>query len=231
MASRRNYLTIAELEEYANITVTDNTEAEDQITQAEEIIDSYVGPQLKAYQTQLFGKATGGTTSTLNLQLEHVNLQTDIDYYKYCQIEIIEGTGAGQRRTISSSTKAGVITVQTAFTTAPDSTSFYKITQLGKFPRYSDTRYFTDSQPYRYLKTIPEAVKRATAAQVEYMINMGAEFFGTDRADKVSESIGDYSYSNAQGESGSAGLAKLIAPKTKILLRGIKNRTGEIINV
>jgi hypothetical protein len=222
--SKRNYLSQEELEQFADITVTDPTEADDQIGQAEEIIDSYVGYQNKAVCDTFEGKATAGSATTLTLESRHQNLY-EADYFVWCIVEIIGGTGIGQQARITSSTKEGVLTFAT-MTTPPDATSIYKIYQLGKFPRKQDEYYNTNETPAKYYRHIAEAVRRAVAAQVEYIIQMGAAFFTTDASGKQSESIGDYSYTNAQGL---VGTNRLIAPKAKILLNGIKNRTGMIV--
>lgn len=218
MSSRRNYITADEVNELAGFTPTDA-----EISEAEEIIDAYVGQQDRFYTQELRGRATAGGTNTINLQDDHVNIYEN-DYFKLCEVEIIAGTGSGQRKTILSSTKAGVITTQSNWTTAPDSTSIYRIYQLGKFPRHRDVFYFTDSEPYQYAKAIPEKVKRATAMQCQYMHEMGDSMFATDKADKIRETIGDYEYENAK-----AGAARLIAPRAKVLLNGIRNITGEIV--
>src|SRR3990167_2995659 len=222
--SRRGYLTQTELAEFTDITVTDAAEADDQINQAEEMIDAYVGSQQKFYDYELKGKAAAGGSSSITLQSNQQSIY-DIDYFKLCEVEIIGGTGVGQRRKVTASTLAGVLTVDTAWTTTPDSTSFYKIWQLGKFPRQQDVHFYSEQTPSTYYKSIPEAVKRAVAAQVEYRIAMGEAFFKTDASEKVSERIGDYSYENASSQGvGTLGVEKLIAPKAKLLLRGIKSR-------
>jgi hypothetical protein len=221
MASKRNYLSQSELAEFADITITDTTEADDRITQAEELLDSFVGFQNKAVSETFEGMATGGSTTTLTLETRHQNIYQQ-DYFIYCMVEIIGGTGIGQRSRITASTLAGVITFDT-LTTAPDSTSIYRIWQLGKFPRPQDEYYDSIHTPSRYYRSIPEAVKRATAAQVEYMIQMGDAYFSTDKAEMESESIGDYSYDK------DGSLSSMIAPKAKMLLRGIKNIKGEIL--
>jgi type II secretory pathway pseudopilin PulG len=223
--SRRSYLSQSELAQFANITITDATEADDQISQAEEMIDQYVGAQQRFYPYTLNGKAVSGGASTITLSTLHQNTM-QIDYLKWCEIEIIGGTGAGQRRKITGQTYAGVITVDSPWSTAPDSTSVYKIYQLGKFPRPKDVFFDGDTTPNQYYKSIPENVKRAVAAQVEFIIEMGSRFFSSDQIEKQSESIGDYSYTNAANYQ---GVSRLIAPKAKMLLRGIRNITGEIV--
>lgn len=223
--SRRSYLSQSELAQFANITITDPTEADDQISQAEEMIDQYVGAQQRFYPYTLNGKAVSGGASTITLSTLHQNTM-QIDYLKWCEIEIIGGTGAGQRRKITGQTYAGVVTVDSAFTTPPDSTSVYKIYQLGKFPRPKDVYFDGENTPNQYYKSVPENVKRAVAAQVEFMIEMGSRFFSSDQIEKVSERIGDYSYTNAEQYQ---GVSRLIAPKAKMLLKGIRNVVGTIV--
>ncbi len=223
--SRRGYLSQGELAQFADITITNATEADDQISQAEELIDAYVGFIRKYFDYPLQGMATAGSTTTITLQSDHQNIY-EADYFKGLEVEIIGGAGAGQRSKITGSTKAGVITFETLTTTA-GSTSVYKIYQLGKFPRHQDVFYDSVNVPYTYYKNIPEAVKRATAAQVQFQIQMGSAYFASDKATMESETIGDYSYTKSAGSGGS--LETLIAPKAKVLLRGIVNRTGTMI--
>lgn len=225
--SERGYLSQSELEQYANITITDTDEADDRIYQAEELIDAFVGYQDKFFESKLKGLATAGASSTITLQSEHQN-QYDNNFFKGMMIEILDGTGVGQRRKIDSSTRAGVITVEDAWTTTPSSDSFYQIEQAGKFPRKQDVETHTVSGTTTYYKDIPNAITRAVASQVEFFIKQGADYFSTDQANKQSESIGDYSYSMSD-VSNMSQLSRLIAPKAKLLLRGYINRKGRII--
>lgn len=224
--TERGYLSQSELEQFANITVTDTAEADDVISQAEELIDSFVGYQCKFIDEDYTGRAVSATSTTLTLETVHQNI-FDVDYLKWCTVEILGGTGAGQRRKISNQTKAGVLTVEDTWTTTPSSDSFYRIHQLGKFPRLRDVTSHLDSGVTTYYKLIPDPIRRAVAAQVEYIINKGDAFFASDTSEKQSESIGDYSYS--MGDNSSIGLARMIAPKAKLLLRGYTNRTGKMV--
>ena len=216
-----------ELEQYADITITDANEASDQISQAEEIIDSYVGFQEKFFRGKIKGRsALAGGNGFIYLQSDQQNVYQD-DYFKGMEIEILGGTGEGERRRITASDyQTGKITVSSNWTTAPDITSFYVIYQLGKFPRGQDVVYYSNTSPYVYYKSIPEVIKRAVASQVEYMVQMGDDFFRSDKVSKQSEHISRYSYTNAKGE---APIHKLIAPKAKMLLKSIRNRTGQIV--
>ncbi len=233
MASRRQYLTQTELAQFADITIIDPTEADDQISQAEEIIDAYIGVQDQFldmdFSNVIEGKAQAGGSTTLTLENRHSNVFLT-NFFSYCEIEIIGGAGAGQRTIISSSTyPSTVVTFRDSFTTPCDSTSIYRIYQLGKFPRKKDVYLDAINPPSPiYYKNIPEAIKRATAAQVEYMIQQGSSYFKTDDMYKTAESIGDYSYQKARDGSG-AGITQMIAPKAKMLLQGFVNRRGQII--
>jgi hypothetical protein len=228
MASTREYLSQEELEQFADITITDSTEADDQISMAEELIDQFVGFQRKFIEHTIRGMLTAGGTTSHTLQSDQLN-QYDEDYFKGCYLEIIGGTGSGQRKKITASTKAGVLTTET-FTNTTSTDSFYKIFQVGKFPRKCDVFHDTLNVTDKYYKSIPEAVKRATAAQVEYRINSGEGLFTSDKADMERERIGDYEYEKTVGSSkGGAGVNKLIAPKARVLLRGITNRKGTIV--
>lgn len=225
--SERGYLSQAELEQYANITVTDTAEADDQIFQAEELIDAFVGFQDKFFESKLRGRASAGASSTITLESNHQN-QYDVNFFKGMMVEILDGTGAGQRRKIDSSTKAGVITVEDAWVTNPSTNSYYQIEQVGKFPRKKDVDTHTVAGTSTYIKDIPNAITRAVASQVEFFIKQGVDYFTTDQSNKQSESIGDYSYSMSDS-SNMSQLSRLIAPKAKLLLRGYINRKGKLI--
>lgn len=228
MASKRGYLSQAELSEYADITITNTTEADDQISQAEELIDAYVGPQQKAVDETIEGRVASAGASTLTLESSRHQNVFQKNYFLYCQVEIVGGTGSGQRRIVTASTYEGVLTVDSSWSTVPDSTSYYKIYQLGKFPRYCDSYFDGNVSPQLYVKSIPEAVRRAVAAQVQYFIEQGAEFFAGEDSSLQSETIGDYSYSRG-ATGGGGGVTNLIAPKAKQYLRGIVNRKGVMI--
>src|SRR5690242_992243 len=134
--SRRGYLSEDELEQFADITVTDAAEAIDRISQAEELVDAYVGFQEQFMTEVVSGRcALAGTTNTLYLDTKQQNVYQN-DFFKLCEVEILGGTGAGQRRKVSASDyETGKLTVDTNWTTPPDATSFFRVYQLGKFPR------------------------------------------------------------------------------------------------
>jgi hypothetical protein len=227
MSSRRQYATIAEVEELADVVSTNDTEFEDRISQAEELIDAYIGYQLKAVKNEYVGKFTAVSGTTLYDTSSDSSLNMHDGYFTYCVVEIIGGTGSGQQRKITSSDyDSRSITVSEAWDTDPDTTSVYKIFQIGKFPRLVDSYFEQDLQ--RYYRSIPEAIKRATAAQVEFIIAQGDQYFQGEDTSKDSESIGDYSYSRG-GAAGQSSAVRMLGPKVRTLLKGYKNSTGVII--
>jgi len=221
--SRRGYVSKAEVAEYTGADVA--TITDDKINKAEELIDGFVGYHQKFIAQELNGKATGAGSASLTLDVLHQNIY-DNDYFALCEVEIIGGTGAGQRRKITTSTRAGVLTVDTAWATALDTTSYYVIYQLGKFPRLQDVVFDGNNTPNTYYKRIPEAIKRATCAEYEYIVELGDSFFAGGGDSKISETIGDYSYTNADGE---VTEDDLVSTKVQSLLSGYIKRTGKII--
>ena len=217
--TKRGYITKADVESYANISVTDDDEAIEYMELAEEVIDNYVGFQNRFMRYSVEGIATGGSTTTLVDTSSDSYLNDSLDgVYEYCTIKIIAGTNIGEERIISTHNKdTGTITVNTAFTSAIDTTSVYIVYQLGKFPREKDVRIIDD----RYYKYIPNEVKSACLAQMEYIIEMGTDFF-ISGVDKKSEDIDGYSYE-------ANDITRMIAPKARHLLIGIMNRKGNLI--
>jgi len=217
--TKRGYATKSEVEDYCDIAITDESEAIERIELAEEIIDKYIGFQNAFMKYERSGVATGGTTTTLEdtRSGSQVNSVTE-NILSYCLLEIISGTNSGESKVIISNNTEGVLTVQSAFTSAIDTTSVYRIYQLAKFPRGIDYKLI-DNVYYKY---IPEQVKKATLAQVQYMIEMGDDFF-ISGVDKTSENIDGYDYETVKGTR------REIAPKAREYLRGLVNRKGKLI--
>jgi hypothetical protein len=80
---------------------------------------------LRKTNMQATGTATSATTSTL---LDTAKRKETDDYWKGGTIEIMAGTGVGQKRDITGFTSStSTITVTPNFTTTPDSTSVYRV--------------------------------------------------------------------------------------------------------
>jgi hypothetical protein len=218
--TKRGYITKSEVESYCDIAITDDAEAIERMELAEEIIDKYVGFQNAFQRYEITGTATGGSTTTLVDSSGDTLLGGSIDdRYTYCVLHIIGGTNVGEERVITSQdSDTKTVTVQKAFTSAIDSTSVYRIYQLAKFPRSQDAKLI-DGVYYKY---IPEQVKKATLAQVEYMIEMGDDFF-VSGIDKTNENIDGYNYQIPQD------VRRAVAPKAREYLKGFTCRVGKLI--
>lgn len=219
METKRGYITKAEVESYCDIAITDNAEAIERMNLAEDIIDKYVGFQNAFMRYDIVGTASSGTTTSLTDTNtgSQINSVTE-NIFSHCILEIIGGTNAGQSRTIISNDTSGVLTLESAFSSAIDSTSVYRIYQVAKFPRAQDYSLVNNI----YYKYIPEQVKNACLAQVQYMIEMGDDFF-VSGSDKETENIDGYSYKVKDGTR------RNVSPKAREYLIGIVNRKGNLI--
>ncbi len=202
--------------------------SETQVALAEALIDQYVGPQDKFYRGTVHGQVTAlsGSNKVLADTSDSSQLFLNDGYFANCHIEIIGGTGAGQQAAyISASSRDNrTITLHTAFTTTPDTTSVFRIYQLAKFPRRQDN--YSGPTGQRHYKNIPQADKDACVAQVQFIIAKGDEFFTGDGTEFESESFLNYSYSRGQASGSQSAVVKLVAPQARVLLRGIYNRKG-----
>lgn len=225
MDTARGYLSKAELATYApGVTGTD-PEKLAIIARAEALIDSYIGHQEQAVRP-LTGVARAGGSNTLQLAADDTQAANGVNMLKGCAIDILDGTGEGQTRYISGNTLDGTVTVSADWDTQPDTTSYYRVYQVGKLPRRGkDLTNDTVDGVNRYFRVIPVAVKQAVAAQCEYIQQMGEAFFTGGDSNMQSESSDGYSYT--KGENGTNGKG-LIAPAVRSLLAGsgIINRTG-----
>lgn len=220
MATRRQYITEADVEEYSDISVTDSSEAEDRMNLAEVMVDSYVGFITKHIRGKYSGQATSGSNDyIIDISGDSPLNDYDDDYFTYCEVEIIGGTGKGQVRTISShEPDSSKITVNEDWSTNPNSTSFYVIRQLGKFPRPEDVYQNTDN---KYFKQIPDAVKQATLSQFEYIVEKGDDFFA-GAVDYSEEELGDYKYKSKDKN-------RALSPQARQIIKPLVNRKGRMI--
>lgn len=220
--TKRNYVSLADVQ------AVESGATLAQVDLAEQIVDAYVGAQQRHIPQTFQGDVTAVTNS--NKTFADTSSTTQLNqrdgYFIGCVLEIIGGTGAGQSKLITGSDESDKsVTITDAFTTTPDTTSVFRIYQLGKFPRVKDV--FQKQDGTTYYKTIPDAVRQAVIAQVSFIIAKGNGFFTGDDGDKESESIGDYSYSRGNSGAQSAQV-RMIGPRARTLLRGIKNSLGTL---
>lgn len=209
MASRKGYITTEEALKYTGVTVTD-----DEVSRAEDHIDSIVGYHEPHFDTRYIGQPLSVGANTLALSDNGGQWE---GFFRALQIEIIDGPGRGQTRTIQSNDGDGVLTLEEAWDPAdlPTTDSTYNVHQAGKFPRWEDTIW----EGGKVYPAIPEAVKRAVAYQAAYIHTMP----DLNTEIKESENIGGYSYSRGKRSV----QARLSAPKALTALRGYINRKGQ----
>lgn len=221
MSTRRNYIEEADAP----------TASAAQISLAEELIDTYVGPQDKHIKQTIEGQVSthlsDGSTHTITDTSSNSQLELDDDYFKLLVLEILSGDSAGEIRYISASDRSARSITYSGTLLTLSSGDVFKLYQLGKFPRRKDVIHRTVDGENKYFKSIPIAVKDAVIAQAEYIVEQGDDFFTGDNTDKDSESIGNYSYSRG-GSGAQSSTVKMTAPKARTLLRGIMNRKGRM---
>lgn len=196
MIPLRKYVSQADVQNYSNITINDSDEANDIIDLAESIIDNYVGYVKPHVIHRIHGKATGGTTLKLiDTSGDSYLGSNDDGYYRNCVLEMMSGTQAGKRRAITDSDQGDKsVTVEDEFSSAIADGDAYVIYQLAKFPRAKDVELIDNE----YYKIIPEQIKQATLAQIEYIVEKGLDFF-SEGVDYKSESFSKYSYTMKDG--------------------------------
>lgn len=217
-----NYLTPARLAEL-DLTVsgvTDETLAAQHISAAERIIDSLAGPWPCFYPT-LTGNVEGSSINSITSKVFGQNRIPNYWAIGGHYLETFDGTGAGQKLQIASSS-GQTVTFTTNLDSAVDSTTHFILRQLSRFPRFIDW-------DLRNGPRLPEGLEEAVAAQVSYMVRVGSEAFGPwdakvikgDRGNIVSESYGSgYSLTRDVRRDGQGPFADDIAPRARMLLRG-----------
>lgn len=227
-----NYIRPAELPEilHSMSQVTNEQIAARFISDAEHIIDAYVGPAPRFYDAR-----TGLITVTI--ASGDTTLVGDTfgprrpNYYAKggVYVELVDGTSlVGERRLVIASDANGVTLASGFSDTVPAGATFYFV-QDSHFPRWVD-------QDLLGTPRMPPELKRATALQVEYGYLFGSEDQGLSEpsvADGESTEIQSRSYASGYAESravGSAsskrGLALLIAPRARAELRNLLGSTG-----
>lgn len=236
--SRFNYLSTSGLAALIPTMsgVTDHALAAKFITDAERMIDAYVGP---------FPKFYSDLTGTFNAQLASGAVTVSgsgfgsdrPNYYAkgghYLIIMNVPGapTSAliGTKRLIVASV-SGTVTLATGYDEAVPASTEYYTHQESAFPRVIDTDPTGTPQ-------LPDELEQAVAYQVEYGIAYGSESYGLgDDAVVTGDdgAVGSRTYGSGYSESrvtgagpGSrAGLAAWVAPKVRAILRRIMNVTG-----
>lgn len=234
--SRFNYLTTSGLADYIHTMsgVTDHTLAAKFISDAETIVDSYVGKAPKFY-SNLTGSLSSAVTSSGTTVSATVFGDRRTNYWAcgghYLTIANIPGSGShalvGTKRLIVGST-SGSVTLASGFGTNLAAGVEFKLSQESRFPRWCDSDSWGTPE-------LPPDLERAVAWQVEYGILYGSESYGlgdSSVAAGESELVQSRSYSSGYSETRipgeRRGLAAWIAPKARAILRDLIIAIGRV---
>lgn len=229
-----NYIRPAELPEIlvTMASVTDEALAARFISDAEHIIDAYVGPAPKFY----VGGSGASIAALASGDTAFYGDRWGSRYPNYWSqggtyITVIAGAPAsvlGQSRLLVGS-DVNLVTLASGFAADVPAGAIFNFEQRSRFPRYWD-RMNLD------FPDMPMEVKRATAFQVEYGFLRGSEEEGLSEqsvADGEATEIQSRSYSSGYAESravGSAsskrGIAALISPRARAELYRLLGTTG-----
>ena len=237
--SQFNYIGTSGLAELIHTMsgVTDHTLAAKFITDAERMLDAYVGPSQKFY-TDLTGDLAAPVTSSGTTLSAGVFGNRRTNYWAagghYVRLTAVPGSGAhalvGAKRLIVAST-SGTVTLASAFGTNMAAGVQFVLHQESRFPRCIDT------DPWGTPR-LPEQLAQAVAWQVEYGIQYGGESYGLGDNAVVTgddEAVQTRTYSSGYSETrvpgvagGRAGLSAWVAPKARAILRDIMAVTGRL---
>jgi len=236
--SRLNYITPGKLAQYIHTMsgVTDNDQAASFITDAERIVDAYVGPAPRFYTDQ-----TGDTSAVIASGTSASVVTADVfgdrrpNYWAkgghYLHVLDVPGSPSsaliGESRLIVAST-SGQVTLVSGFLTDVPSGSTFWLHQESAFPRVWDTDNFGTPR-------LPDVLENAVALQVEYGILYGSEAFGlgdsgvaTDEGASVQSRTYASGYSESRQPGQERGLARWTAPRARALLRSIMSNAGRL---
>jgi len=213
-------------------SVTDEALAAQFISDAERIIDAYVGPGPRFHNPYTFTTAatlvSGGTTLS---GVQGASDSSRPNYYAVggVYVEVVGGAAAasliGQRRRVVSSSGAD-LTLASGFAADLASGAELYFTQDSAFPRAWD-------QDLWGAPKLPTGLDAAVAAQVEYGISFGSEGFGLSDSNVVTDESGDVTsrtygsgYSESRDPRRREGMAVWVGPRARVLLRRLLNSGG-----
>lgn len=133
----------------------DDSDVLEFIKDAEAEVDRYTDTTYWAVHT------TGTAISSTNTTLTDTNLTLGTAEHSGDYLWIYEGTGNGQMREISNNTPT-VVTVDRAWTTNPDTTSYYRIIHTGTNPYKTDSETGDDTTTYYTLQYPVQLLESAT---------------------------------------------------------------------
>lgn len=230
-----NYLAPGDLSTYVHTIsgVTNETQAAAFISDAERVVDAYLGPAPRFYP-RITGNTTAGVASGATAFPADVFGERRPNYWAkggvYVEITDVPSgatTLVGQARQVSASTDNQVTLVSGFDELVPSGTEF-SLVQRSAVPRRWDQDNLGSPR-------MPDVLAIAVAYQVEYAINEGSEAFGLSDTKLASEpELGLQSRTYGSGYSETRvpgmrqGLAAFCAPKARMLLRSLTSTTGRL---
>lgn len=229
-----NYIQPSELAEriHSMASVTDEAIAATFITDAERVVDAFVGPGQKFYQ-RLGGQTSAEIASGATALTAAIFGSRRPNYWAAggAYIRLVSAADSslnGERRLIVASANPDTVTLASGFGATLAAGAEFQFQQESAFPRIWDQDTWGNPD-------MPELLKAAVAAQVEYGIAYGSEAFGLGDDAIVADTAGDItsrSYGSGYSESRDArrkdGLAVWIAPRARVLLRRLLSSTGRL---
>lgn len=233
--SEFNYIGVDELVQFIHTMsgVTNSGVAATFISDAERVIDAYMGPAPRFY-VELTGDTTSLVASGATAWPSSIFGNRRPNYWAKggLYVEILDAPGApaltNQARLVVASSGSDQVTLASGFNQAVPAGTKFRLQQRSTFPRIWDRDTLSTPQ-------LPPVLKRAVAYQVEYGILFGSEAFGLGDADVAtdkdagvqSRSYGS-GYSETRAINEKRGLAQWVAPKARALLRSLTNSTGKL---
>lgn len=229
-----NYITPARLPIYIRTmsSVTNEATAARFISDAERVVDAYVGPGPRFY-TDMSGVlaslvASGGTTWPAEIFGDNRP-----DYWAKggAYVRVVSGVGTtsqnGQRRLVVASLDSQV-TLASGFDAALGAGTEFAFEQESAFPRVWDSDIWASPK-------MPFELEAAVAAQVEYGIQFGSEAFGlgdpkivTDEGGDVTSRTYSSGYSESRDPNRRQGIGVFLAPRARIILQRLLSNTGHL---
>ncbi len=234
--SRYNYILPSELPGFIHTMsgVTDEDLAVKFISDAERIVDAFVGPAPRFHQ-DLTGTVSSTVASGVTTWPATIFGNRRPNYWAKggLYVEILEIAGdpssalVGEQR-LAVASQNEQVTLDTAFSDSVVSGSSFLIHQESHFPRVWNSDPFGSPR-------MPDLLKVAVAWQVEYGILFGSEEFGlgdsavaTDEDGQVQARTYGSGYSETRIPGNKRGLATWIAPKARAVLREMLQVTGSM---
>lgn len=228
-----NYILPAELPRFIHkmSSVTNETTAARFISDAERLVDAYVGPGPRFYfdeqgdiTTDMASGAVVVTSSIWSSRRPNYWAQGGVYVRLIGPAGLASGLIGQERLVIASDGES--VTLASGFDVAVPAGTEFSFRQVSSFPRLWDQDPFGTPQ-------LPFLLKQGVAAQVEYGIFFGSEAFGLGDESVVTDEGGDVQsrtygtgYSESRDTRRRDGLAVWVAPKTRALLRQLLSSTG-----